>query len=212
MTNEASDSLVQYGLTTSYTGGDSGVVWNPDERLTNHSMTIDLSPGKVYHFRVKSKDAAGNQGVSDDYTFTRVVATPEPVGQITITAPMGGEIFAKGSRHLVTWNTSPATTTGKISIDLWQYNSGRDILITPIVSNVLNTNSYNWTVPTDYSGSSFSLHIGNLPSYAYVISGLFSIVQATTTASLNSNTQNLANLSQSLRQAQDILLRLLRGL
>jgi len=66
-TDEASDSQVEYGLTTAY--GNSTPL---DElRLTNHSVDLaNLMPSTSYHYRVKSRDAAGNLAISDDFTFT----------------------------------------------------------------------------------------------------------------------------------------------
>jgi hypothetical protein len=65
-TNEPATSQVQYGLTKdygSYTTWDSNLV-------TGHSVDLtDLEPGKTYHYRVPSKDAANNQSVSADSTF-----------------------------------------------------------------------------------------------------------------------------------------------
>ena len=79
-TNEASSSQVAYGRTAKYgslspaqprndpTLGSPGVV--------SHSVTLTgLMSGTNYHYRVKSKDAAGNEAVSaTDRTFT----TTEP--------------------------------------------------------------------------------------------------------------------------------------
>ena len=66
-TNEASDTLVEYGTTTSY-GSSSSL---NSSMVTSHSMALTgLTGGRLYHYRVKSKDAAGNQGVSGDFTFT----------------------------------------------------------------------------------------------------------------------------------------------
>ncbi len=66
-TNEASDTQVEYGMTTAYgssTTLNTGLV-------TSHSQALSgLSGGTTYHYRVKSKDAAGNQAVSGDSTFT----------------------------------------------------------------------------------------------------------------------------------------------
>ncbi|HJQ69750.1 MAG TPA: fibronectin type III domain-containing protein, partial [Blastocatellia bacterium] len=39
--------------------------------VTTHSVTLTgLTASRLYHYRVKSKDASGNQGVSGDFTFT----------------------------------------------------------------------------------------------------------------------------------------------
>jgi regulation of enolase protein 1 (concanavalin A-like superfamily) len=65
-TDEAASSLVDYGLSGSYT--DS--VWDPVYK-TSHSLVLTgLDSGTVYHFEVVSEDAAGNVGASGDLTFT----------------------------------------------------------------------------------------------------------------------------------------------
>jgi YD repeat-containing protein len=74
-TNEASDTQVEYGLTTAY--GNSTL---PDtSRLTSHSKRVDgLASDTVYHFRVKSRDAAGNLAVSSDSTFKTSPRSKKP--------------------------------------------------------------------------------------------------------------------------------------
>jgi hypothetical protein len=63
-TNEPSDTQVEYGLTRSY---GSRVPLNTSLQTT-HTQTISgLRPNTVYYFRVLSRDAAGNLGVSKDY-------------------------------------------------------------------------------------------------------------------------------------------------
>ncbi len=84
-TNEYSDSQVEYGLDISYgsaTSLDASMV-------TAHSQALSsLSPSATYHYRVKSKDAAGNPAVSGDYTFTTADApdTDPPTG-VAIISP-----------------------------------------------------------------------------------------------------------------------------
>ncbi len=66
-TNEAADSQVEYGPSTSY-GSSTPIDTN---RVTSHSMTLGgLLSGTTYHFRVKSRDAAGNLATSGDFAFT----------------------------------------------------------------------------------------------------------------------------------------------
>jgi len=66
-TDEASDTQVDFGTSTAY--GGSSPLDNAD--VTSHSVYLSgLAAGTTYHFRVKSRDAAGNLGVSGDYTFT----------------------------------------------------------------------------------------------------------------------------------------------
>ena len=65
-TNEPADSLVEYGLTNSYGSSkyDSALITTP------HDVNIaGLTSSTMYHYRVKSKDAAGNIATSGDSTF-----------------------------------------------------------------------------------------------------------------------------------------------
>ena len=66
-TNEASDAQVEYGPTTAYgTTTPLNLV-----RATSHAQALDgLTPETAYHFRVRSRDAAGNLAVSGDFTLT----------------------------------------------------------------------------------------------------------------------------------------------
>jgi hypothetical protein len=80
-TDEASDSQVEYGLDANY-GSSSALDVN---RLASHSMTISgLTANTTYHYRVKSKDAAGNLAVSGNFTFT--TAPPAPAFEVTLEA------------------------------------------------------------------------------------------------------------------------------
>jgi hypothetical protein len=78
-TNEASNTQVEYGLTTSY---GSQTTLNTS-MVTSHSAQLSgLSAGTLYHYRVKSRDAAGNLRVSSDQTFTTSSApNSAPVAQ-----------------------------------------------------------------------------------------------------------------------------------
>lgn len=74
-TNEASSTEVDYGLTTAY---GSTTPLN-SSLVTAHSVALSgLIAGTTYHFRVKSADAAGNLGMSGDFTFTTAADTTPP--------------------------------------------------------------------------------------------------------------------------------------
>lgn len=65
-TDELSDSQIEYGLTANY---GSQTTLNTS-MVTSHSQNLTgLSLSTTYHYRVKSRDAAGNLGTSDDFTF-----------------------------------------------------------------------------------------------------------------------------------------------
>jgi|GEM_PF-2494563 len=96
-TNEASDSQVEYGLTASY--GSSSPL--DAAMVTLHSVTLsNLQPNTTYHYRVKSKDAAGNLAVSGNFTLTTLPDVTPPV----ISNVAAGNITT--SAATITWNTN----------------------------------------------------------------------------------------------------------
>ncbi len=92
-TNEASDSQVDYGTSVAY--GSSSPL--DGAMVTSHSQLLSgLTAATVYHYRVKSKDAAGNLATSDDFNFATLVAgdtTPPSVPtSLTATAVSASQI------------------------------------------------------------------------------------------------------------------------
>ena len=70
-TNEASNTQVDYGTTTSY--GTSSTL--NSSLVTSHSVGLTgLAASTTYHYRVRSSDAAGNLALSSDFTFTTSAA------------------------------------------------------------------------------------------------------------------------------------------
>jgi fibronectin type 3 domain-containing protein len=103
-TDEASTTQVEYGLSTAY-----GSTTNVDSTLrTSHTQLLSgLAPGTVYHYRVKSMDAAGNPATSGDRTFT-TEASPDT------TPPLIGSIRSSNittSGATISWTTNEASTT-----------------------------------------------------------------------------------------------------
>jgi len=103
-TDEPSDTLVEYGTTSSY-----GRTTNLDTRLvTGHSQSVTgLSPSTGYHYRVLSKDAHGNSSTSDDFTFTTSTPPDE-------TPPVISNIYVKNiteSSVTITWTTDEDSTS-----------------------------------------------------------------------------------------------------
>ena len=86
-TNEAATSQVDYGLTTSY-----GSTTTLDLALvTSHSVVLTgLAPGTIYNFRVRSRDAAGNESVSANSTFTTVAGSDTIAPSVSMSAPAAG--------------------------------------------------------------------------------------------------------------------------
>jgi predicted CXXCH cytochrome family protein len=69
--DEPSTSCVEYGFSDQY-----GQRASKDTTLTKHHNVslYDLTAGKKYHFRVKSRDVSGNEAVSKDYVFNATVS------------------------------------------------------------------------------------------------------------------------------------------
>jgi len=97
-TNEAADSQVAYGLTTSY--GSTTTL--DTTKVTAHSVSVTgLTANTTYHFQVKSKDAAGNLATSADATFTTQAATSDTTAPtVSITAPTANATIAGKSVSL----------------------------------------------------------------------------------------------------------------
>ncbi len=99
-TNELSTSQVEYGLTSSY-----GNQTNLDVSLTlSHTVNLSgLSPQTLYHYRVRSMDAAGNLGVSDDLTLTTTASEPPVISQVSA--------VPASNSAAVSWITNEPTTS-----------------------------------------------------------------------------------------------------
>jgi hypothetical protein len=81
-TDEPATSQVEYGLTASY-----GSITTLDTNLvTSHSVNLTgLAAATPYHYRVKSKDASGNEAASGDYSFTTsplAILSGQPSGTV----------------------------------------------------------------------------------------------------------------------------------
>lgn len=78
-TNEAADSQIDYGLTSSY---GSQTTLN-STLTTSHSQSLSsLSASTLYHYRVRSKDSAGNLALSSDNTFTTAALTSTSANRV----------------------------------------------------------------------------------------------------------------------------------
>ena len=84
-TDEAATTQLEYGTTNAY-----GSTTTIDESLTtSHNVTLTgLKPGTTYHFKVKSKDANGEEVVSQDQVFT----TLSTVSSVTEIGPEVGKL------------------------------------------------------------------------------------------------------------------------
>lgn len=137
-TNEASDSQVEYGLTTSY---GSQTTLNTS-MVTSHSQSLTgLSTNTLYHYRVKSKDAASNLATSGDYTFTTTTGVTY-ITNLNFTPSLEG-VSASGKTFTITIYQG-TTQVAQFSV---QPVSGQILL--PTGTN-LASGTYNLTTDAQY--------------------------------------------------------------
>src|SRR3989449_531001 len=120
-TNEACDSQVDYGLTTAY---GSSTPLN-SSLLTAHAVTLTgMLANTPYHYRVKSRDAAGNLATSADFTLTTLVVSAPTITSFTPTSgAVGTSVTISGTNFTgattVTFNgvsAAPFTVTSAMAI------------------------------------------------------------------------------------------------
>ena len=129
-TDELSDSLVNYGLTT-----ELGTVTSETSKVTSHSVTLTgLISDTTYYFEVQSTDSSGNTAIDNiggSYysvtTLTPDTTAPDQVTGLTVVA-------ASSSQLDLTWNSNTEA-------DLEYYNVYRD----GIVIATTSTNSFSDT-------------------------------------------------------------------
>lgn len=73
--SEPGTGQIEYGLTTTY--GSLSML--ETDLLVSHAQSLSgLTAGTLYHARIRSKDAAGNEAISPDFTFTTLADEPPP--------------------------------------------------------------------------------------------------------------------------------------
>ncbi|MDM7940083.1 MAG: DUF4352 domain-containing protein [Methanothrix sp.] len=99
-TDEKATSKVEYGATSSY--GESSLL--DSSLVTSHSVDLSFLSAGTYHYRVISKDAAGNEAKSGDFTFT-VCDIMAPI----VSNVAASEITQTSAK--ITWTTDDPSTS-----------------------------------------------------------------------------------------------------
>ena len=136
-TNRPADSQVEYGVTTGY-----GNVVSLKTLDTSHQMNLfGLTPNTLYHYRVKSKDEAGNLSTSGDLTFTtaksgsprrlhrRLHRQPGPTPPPTPGEPELPRIFLDTTYRAPTGQTITVNVGGDLQSALNQAQPGDVIML-----------------------------------------------------------------------------------
>ncbi|MFZ2959893.1 MAG: fibronectin type III domain-containing protein [Candidatus Ozemobacteraceae bacterium] len=100
-TNEDSTSQVEYGTSSAY-----GIISLPDEKLTKaHSLALfDLAASTTYRFRVRSKDASGNERISPESSFNTLDPYPPSISNVQV-------ITILSSSATIIWSTDEDSTS-----------------------------------------------------------------------------------------------------
>lgn len=173
-TNESSDTQVEYGTTTSY---GSSTTLNT-ALVTSHSQSLSsLTPNTLYHYRVKSKDAAGNLATSADNTFT-TLANPPVISNVQATSITATSVT-------ITWTTDRATTS-KINYGLTSSHTSSTVKDTTLVTShsvsiggLSSSTLYHYQVESTDSGNLTSVSTDATFTTSAPVLPVISNVQAT---------------------------------
>ena len=151
-TDEVATSLVEYGLTPSYgstTNLDTNLVANHSQRLTG--LYLDT----LYHFRVRSRDVAGNEAMSQDYVFR---TAPRP-GSPSPTNPPDDTTLEVSNPDLVILNAIDSMGFQLLhlfEIDTTiQFNSLNLQQSTPFALDYVDDSTSLWTVPQELTTGTY---------------------------------------------------------
>src|SRR5207249_6862748 len=125
-TDEATGSQVEYGPTSAY--GQVSVL--ASALVTSHSVGLSgLSASTVYHYRVRSREAAGTLAMSADVTFTTAPLPDTTPPTVSITAPAAGATVA----GTVTVSASATDNVGVVGVQfkLDGVNLGAELTTVP---------------------------------------------------------------------------------
>jgi hypothetical protein len=202
-TDEASDSVVNYGNTTMLgtTASDAGLV-------TGHSVALSgLDPGTTYYYEVESTDGANNTATDDNggsfYSFSTLVPDTTP--------PVISGVHATGvtsSSATVAWSTDepsdsvvrfgPTTALGSSASDASMV-TGHSVLLMGLnpgatyYYEVQSTDGANNTAVDDNAGAYYSFTTTPLDSVPPVIGSVQATSIAATSVRITWTTDEASN-------------------
>ena len=135
---------------------DGGLTFTPIATgLANtgsYAWTVPNTPTTTAIVRVVASDAAGNTGEDVSNAAFTIAAPDTTAPTVTVTSPNGGESWAAGSVHNITW-----TATDDVAVPRSICSTPRTAAstFTPIATGLANTGSYAWTVPNTATANGF---------------------------------------------------------
>ncbi len=162
-TDEASNSQVEFGLTTTY---GSSTSLDGSATLSHSQVITGLAANATYHYRVRSRDGAGNLATSTDFTFLTASLPTGPVPLIVDTdifsdADDAGALataFAlqiRGEAHVIAIGVNTRTSRPAVATNSWKcaaavaqfYNAALTPIGTDMPNNGTETNTADFIGP-----------------------------------------------------------------
>lgn len=141
------------------------------------ALIKNVCPGSSYNWYIPSYYTPGNYMIKVSSVLDGSIAdmseafeiTLSAGGTIVVTSPAGGEIWAKGTSHPLTWEK---TCTENVRIDLCDA-SGNNILT---IKNQATGESFNWYIPNTYSEGTYTIRISSVLDNSITnLSGTFTL-------------------------------------
>ena len=133
--------VTSYEVRRSTNGGTSYVTAGTS--ATTGFADLGLTGSTTYTYQVTARDLAGNVSApSNTASVTTPAQPPPPPGSLSVTSPNGGESWAAGSVHDITWTSSGVTN---VAVDYSLDGGGTWTVVTS--STPASTGAYSWTVP-----------------------------------------------------------------
>jgi len=166
--NDPSSSQVEYGTTTGY-----GTLTVLDPTLViSHSVSVgNLSPGTIYHFRVRSTDSNGVLSVSGDFTFTTSSSQPTAITFVQGTSATNNSLAPSIAKAFAT-----PTSLGNLLVAIITFDTARGTGV-----SLSDTQGNSWQQATFGVDTRHSQSLGIF--YAENIKGGTNTVTATYTGS-----------------------------
>lgn len=190
-TDEPADSQVQYGATTAY-GSATGL--NPAMATAHSQGLTGLQPGTVYHYRVLSRDAAGNLATSSDVTFTTASDTAPPSVPTDLTVAV-----ISTSQINLSWS-APADNVGVAGYRIYRDGNQIGTSVEPSYSDtgLSPSTTYRYTVSAIDAA-------GNASAQSSAASATTLAASTATTVTLNPLHDTYLNLDRVINDAEPTL-------
>jgi hypothetical protein len=176
LTNEASNTQVEYGLTTAY----GNLTTLNTTMVTSHSANVTgLASDTTYHFRVKSRDAAGNLATSGDFTFTTAGASTATDWGTIDSRMVNDQAFTGGER----WFEVASSQAGTLTVEaLFAHSQGNvnlaifDASFQLLASSNSTSNNERVDIIAPAAGTTYFIRVtGSNPNVDFRLTNLLSV-------------------------------------